>query len=94
MIQQRLDLSRDSPTPLTSHLKNSRFLRNFAKGSEIYFSIVQRKVLTPNDFPSLSALSLRLRQFERHYQRLARPFQWKFTRDHLRDLLARLEVAA
>ena len=61
---------------------------------EIYFSIVQRKVLTPNDFPSLSALSLRLRQFEGHYQRLARPFQWKFTRDHLRDLLARLEAAA
>ena len=61
---------------------------------EIYFSIVQSKVLTPNDFPSLSALSLRLRQFEGHYQRLARPFQWKFTRDHLRDLLVRLEVAA
>ena len=61
---------------------------------ELYFSIVQRKVLTPNDFPSLSALSRRLRQFERHYQRLARPFQWKFTRDHLRDLLARLDLAA
>ena len=61
---------------------------------ELYFSIVQRKVLTPNDFPSLSALSLRLRLFERHYQRLARPFQWKFTRDHLRDLLARLDLAA
>ena len=61
---------------------------------ELYFSIVQRKVLTPNDFPSLSALSRRLRRFERHYQRLARPFQWKFTRDHLRDLLARLDLAA
>ncbi len=61
---------------------------------EIYFSIVQRKVLTPNDFPSLSALSRRLRQFEQHYQCLARPFQWKFTRAHLRNLLARLDLAA
>ncbi|MYC80839.1 MAG: hypothetical protein F4X19_01945 [Acidobacteria bacterium] len=33
---------------------------------EVHFSIVQRKVLAPNDFPSLSALSQRLRQFERN----------------------------
>ena len=61
---------------------------------EIYFSIVQRKVLTPNDFPSLSALSRSLKEFEGHYQLLAQPFQWKFTRNHLRDLLARLDMAA
>ena len=67
---------------------------NWLNQIECYFSIVQRKVLTPNDFASLSALSRRLRRFERHYRRLARPFQWKFTRDRLRDLLARLEVTA
>lgn len=61
---------------------------------EIYFSIVQRKVLTPNNFPSLSALSQRLSEFERHYERLARPFKWKFTRRDLHDLLCRLERAA
>lgn len=61
---------------------------------EIYFSIIQRKVLTPNDFPSLSALSQRLSDFERHYQRIARPFKWKFTRRDLDALLDRLERAA
>src|SRR5207248_192854 len=31
---------------------------------EIYFSIVQRKALTPNDFPDLSAVAQRLRDFQ------------------------------
>ncbi|MGZ4259951.1 MAG: transposase, partial [Solirubrobacteraceae bacterium] len=31
---------------------------------EIYFSIVQRKVLTPNDFDSLASVARRLNQFE------------------------------
>ena len=61
---------------------------------EIYFSILQRKVLTPNDFPSLSALSQRLYDFERHYERKARPFKWKFTRRDLDALLERLGKAA
>lgn len=60
---------------------------------EIYFSIVQRKVLTPNDFPSLSAVEDRLLQFEQHYATIARPFEWKFTRHDLRRLLARLDHA-
>jgi len=58
---------------------------------EIYFSILQRKVLTPNDFPSLDALAERILRFEHHYQEVARPFQWKFTRRHLRNLMQRLE---
>ena len=57
---------------------------------EIYFSILQRKVLTPNDFPSLEALSQRLLAFERHYQTIAKPFEWRFTRTDLADLLNRL----
>ena len=57
---------------------------------EIYFSILQRKVLTPNDFPSLEALSQRLLAFERHYQTIAKPFEWRFTRRDLADLLNRL----
>ena len=61
---------------------------------EIYFSIIQRKVLTPNDFPSLSALAQRLYDFERHYEQRARPFQWKFTRQDLNALLERLDKAA
>lgn len=58
---------------------------------EIYFSIVQRKVLAPNDFADLEAVAARLHAFERHYEQLARPFQWRFTRHDLDALLARLD---
>lgn len=58
---------------------------------EIYFSIVQRKVLTPNDFDSLLEVEDRLLRFEKHYEAIAEPFQWKFTRRDLRKWLSRLE---
>jgi hypothetical protein len=58
---------------------------------EIYFSILQRKVLTPNDFSSTDALAERILSFQRHYEQAARPFQWKFTRRDLRELMQRLE---
>lgn len=58
---------------------------------EIYFSIVQRKVLTPNDFAGLPALQHRLLDFQDHYQQIAQPFQWNFTRQHLQRLLAKLD---
>lgn len=62
---------------------------------EIYFSIVQRKVLTPNDFTGLADLEHRLLAFQRHYEALARPFEWTFTRRDLARLLAKLpDVAA
>jgi len=57
---------------------------------EIYFSIVQRKVLTPNDFPSIAALEERLMGFQEYYQQIAAPFQWRFTRDDLHALMNRL----
>lgn len=57
---------------------------------EIYFSIVQRKVLTPNDFPDLEAVAQRLADFERYYESIAHPFEWKFTRADLNALLARM----
>lgn len=60
---------------------------------EIYFSIIQRKVLTPNDFPNLEAVADRLERFERHYEAIAKPFEWKFTRDNLAQLLHRLGPA-
>jgi hypothetical protein len=56
--------------------------------AEIYFSIVQRKVLAPNDFPDLDTLEQRLLAFGRRYEQIAAPFQWKFTRADL-DRLAR-----
>lgn len=57
---------------------------------EIYFSILQRKALTPNDFDGLEQLEQRLLAFQQHYATMAKPFQWKFTRRDLRLLLARL----
>lgn len=57
---------------------------------EIYFSIVQRKVLTPNDFHDLDAVEARLLDFQNLYQQHARPFQWKFTRDDLHNLMTKL----
>lgn len=57
---------------------------------EIYFSIVQRKVLTPNDFNSLTRVRDRLLRFQLHYEQVARPFQWKFTRRDLQELMAKL----
>ena len=57
---------------------------------EIYFSIVQRKVLTPNDFDDLAAVEERLLAFQRHYEEVAQPFEWTFTRRDLDRLLERL----
>jgi hypothetical protein len=54
---------------------------------EIYFSIIQRKVLTPNDFPTLAAVKQRLLAFQTHYEAMAQPFEWKFTRHDLAKLL-------
>jgi hypothetical protein len=57
---------------------------------EIYFSILQRKALTPNDFADLDALAARITAFEAHYRQVAKPFDWTFTRAKLDTLLARL----
>jgi hypothetical protein len=59
---------------------------------EIYFSVVQRKVLTPNDFPSLAAVAQRLLDFQAFYEQIARPFEWKFTRTDLQKLVAKLDT--
>jgi len=59
---------------------------------EIYFSVLQRKVLTPNDFANLRELQDLILAFEHHYTAIAKPFQWKFTRRDLNRLLQHLEV--
>ncbi|MFE9181561.1 IS630 family transposase [Streptomyces sp. NPDC007126] len=56
---------------------------------EIFFSIVQRKVVSPNDFTDLTQVRDRLRAFEDRYNTAAQPFQWRFTTSDLDDLLAR-----
>ena len=57
---------------------------------EIYFSIVQRKVLTPNDFASVEEVAQRLRLYEALANQQPRPFMWKFTRAKLAEFLKRL----
>ena len=56
---------------------------------EIYFSIIQRKVLTPNNFPTLDAVRVRLALYEELSNRTPRPFAWKFTRQDLLNWLQR-----
>ena len=57
---------------------------------EIYFSIIQRKVLTPNDFPDLDSVRMRLALYEDLSNRHPKPFAWKFNRDQLATLLTRI----
>jgi hypothetical protein len=57
---------------------------------EIVFSIIQRKVITPNDFFNLDQITDRLANFEDRYNELAEPFDWRFTRDDLTRLLQRI----
>ena len=59
---------------------------------EIVFSIVQKKVLTPNDFASLDELSGTLLAFTSRYNQTARPFNWKFTAADLAGLLERISA--
>jgi len=57
---------------------------------EIYFSILQRKVLTPNEFPDLTTLQTQIMDFQQRYESIAKPFEWKFTRADLKRVLARI----
>jgi hypothetical protein len=58
---------------------------------EVYFSIIQRKALSPNDFTDLDVVEQRLTRFEKRYNAAAKPFKWKFTAADLSDLLDRLD---
>ena len=57
---------------------------------EIFFSVIQKKVVTPNDFASLDELSATLLGFVDRYNQTARPFGWKFTASDLHDLMNRI----
>ena len=57
---------------------------------EIYFSIVQRKVLTPSDFASPEELAERLLGFQERYELIAKPLEWRFTRKDLDRLMEKI----
>jgi hypothetical protein len=58
---------------------------------EIYHSILQRKLLDPNNFQETAELARALNDFEHHYNQIAKPFDWTFTRQDLAELLDRLD---
>jgi hypothetical protein len=57
---------------------------------EVYFSLLQRKVLTPNDSTDLQELELRIKLYEELTNQQLKPFNWRFTKSDLFDLLQRL----
>jgi len=57
---------------------------------EIYFSIVQRKVIKPANFADLTVLEQRLLDFEARYNATAKPFDWRYTKTDLNAYLERL----
>jgi transposase len=59
---------------------------------EVVFSVIARKALTPADFPDGAALAARLAAFETRYNAAATPFDWKFSRDGLDDLIRRINA--
>lgn len=80
-------LAHDWPNALLVHLPVHASWLNQV---EVYFSVVQRKLLVPNDFTDLADLEQRLLAFQRRYEQAAQPFQWNFTRHDLDQLLQRL----
>jgi DDE superfamily endonuclease len=80
-------LSQDWPN---AHLVHLPIHASWLNQIEIYFSIIQRKVVNPNDIDDLAELQERLFAFQQIYQQAAKPFEWKFTRHDLAKLLQRL----
>lgn len=57
---------------------------------EIYFSILQRKAISPVDFASLDDLAARILAFQHRYNATAEPFDWRYTRNDLNKFLTRI----
>ena len=74
----------------TARLVHTPVHASWLNQCEIYFSVVQRKVVTPNDFYDLTDVQSRLEAFQDLYNLAARPFNWKYTKKDLHALLARI----
>jgi hypothetical protein len=59
---------------------------------EIYFSILQRKTLTPNYFSALDDLVTTIMTFQKRYEQAAKPFEWKFTKEDLEKMMNKLST--
>jgi transposase len=76
----------------TAHLVHTPVHASWLDQAEIYFSVVQRKVVTPNDFTDTDQIRHRLADFEIRYNTIAKPFNWRYTHSDLDDLLHRLDA--
>jgi transposase len=74
----------------TARLVHTPVHASWLNQCEIYFSVVQRKVVTPNDFYDLADVNNRLIAFQDLYNAAARPFGWKYTKKDLNALLTRI----
>jgi len=60
---------------------------------EIFFSIMVRKALTPRDFPTKMAMKQAIVDWIEYYNESeAKPFNWKYTKKKLKELVAHLEA--
>lgn len=78
------------PNAIAVHLP---FHASWLNQIELYFSILQRKALTPNDLATPHAVSKRILGFQDHYNHTAKPFRWNYTRDDLTKRMRQLEAA-
>jgi transposase len=60
--------------------------------AEIFFSIIQKKVISPSDFASTGQLAATLLAFTARYNQTARPFNWKYTATDLAATLDRISA--
>jgi hypothetical protein len=74
----------------TAHMVHLPVHASWLNQVEIYFSAVQRKALAPDDFLDLDEVEQRLLSFQDRYNATALPFDWRFTRDDLNQLLTRI----
>ena len=65
---------------------------SWLKQVAISFSLIQRKVLPPNDFADLAAIRLRLALYDELSNQNPIPFQWQCDRTKLTALLAKIEA--
>jgi hypothetical protein len=88
--QRSVDRMRQAwPTAVLVHLPiHASWLNQI----EIVFSVIGRKVVRPADFADLDALAARLTAFEPRYNATASPFDWRFGRTELADLLRRIDA--
>jgi transposase len=87
-------IDRINATWPNTHLIHTPIHASWLNQCEIYFSVVQRKVVCPNDFTDTDQIRQRLAAFETRYNAIATPFHWRFTSTDLHDLLDRLPTRA